>query len=59
MLPTTEISSTTPCQKVIGPQHGAAIPPWLSQMPDKRALFAADTYFRESWEDLLAVVRRS
>ncbi|MFL6161958.1 MAG: nucleoside-diphosphate kinase [Jatrophihabitantaceae bacterium] len=53
MHPAIGISVTAPDLKVIGPEHGAAIPSWLSAMPDKRALFAADTYFRECWEDLL------
>jgi nucleoside diphosphate kinase len=37
---------------IIGPQHGPALPDYLSAMPDKLTLYATDTYFRESWEDL-------
>lgn len=37
---------------LIGPQHGHAVRPSLTRMPRKRALFAVDTYFRESLEDV-------
>jgi nucleoside diphosphate kinase len=37
---------------VLGAEHAPAIPASLSVVPAKRALFAVDTYFRESWEDL-------
>ncbi len=55
MHTTTGISSTAAAPvALVGPQHGAAIPAWLSEMPEKRVLYAADTYFRESWEDAQA-----
>jgi nucleoside diphosphate kinase len=40
---------------IIGPQHGIPLPDGLSRSEDKLALYAADTYFRESWEDLSEV----
>jgi len=40
---------------LIGRQHGIDLPSALSVMPEKLALYAADTYFLESWEDLVAV----
>lgn len=39
----------------IGRNHGAALPDELSRSRDKLDLYATDTYFLESWEDLLAV----
>jgi hypothetical protein len=35
----------------IGPEHGRPLPVWLSRSADKRRLYAADTYFVESFED--------
>lgn len=35
--------------------HGSALPDELSRLPDKRDLYATDTYFLESWEDLVTV----
>ena len=35
----------------IGPQHGRPLPIWLSRSAGKRMLYAADTYFVESFED--------
>lgn len=35
--------------------HGAALPNELSRLPDKRELYSTDTYFLESWEDLVTV----
>lgn len=40
---------------VIGRQHGIDLPGTLSVMPEKLALYATDTHFLESWEDLLEV----
>jgi len=39
----------------IGRNHGGALPDQLSRFQDKLDLYATDTYFLESWEDLLAV----
>jgi hypothetical protein len=36
----------------LGPRHAAPLLDTLSVIPDKKALFAVDTYFRDSWEDL-------
>lgn len=44
-----------PPSVTIGADHAVPLPPWLSALPAKRALFAADSYFRDGWEDLLAV----
>jgi nucleoside diphosphate kinase len=35
--------------------HGGALPAELSRFPDKRDLYATDTYFLESWEDFVTV----
>jgi nucleoside diphosphate kinase len=40
---------------IIGPQHGPTLPPQLSCSTDKLDLYAADTFFIESWEDLVEV----
>lgn len=32
------------------------LPDWLTRMPDKRRLFAEDTYFVEAWQDALETV---
>lgn len=40
---------------IIGPQHGPPLPPQLSRSRDKLDLYAADTFFIESWEDLVEV----
>lgn len=40
---------------IIGPQHGVPLPASLSASQDKLDLYATDTYFRESWEDLIEV----
>jgi nucleoside diphosphate kinase len=40
---------------IIGPDHGPEVPLDLSSCSDKRDLYAADTYFRESWEDLVEI----
>jgi hypothetical protein len=39
----------------LGAEHAPVLPDWLSAVPAKRALFAVDTHFRESWEDLTAL----
>ncbi|MGN6256089.1 MAG: nucleoside-diphosphate kinase [Solirubrobacterales bacterium] len=39
----------------IGRSHGVALPDQLSRFQNKLDLYATDTYFLESWEDLLAV----
>ncbi|MGN6814965.1 MAG: nucleoside-diphosphate kinase [Solirubrobacterales bacterium] len=39
----------------IGRNHGVTLPDQLSRFQDKLDLYATDTYFLESWEDLLAV----
>lgn len=36
-------------------RHGPVLPAGLTCWPDKRDLFAADTYFWEGWEDLVAI----
>ena len=40
---------------IIGPQHGPTIPRELSHSRDKLDLYAADTFFIESWEDLVEI----
>ena len=40
---------------IIGPQHGPILPRELSRSSDKLDLYAADTFFIESWEDLVEV----
>jgi nucleoside diphosphate kinase len=40
---------------IVGPQHGPQLPPELSGSSDKLDLYAADTFFIESWEDLVEV----
>ncbi|MGC9665090.1 AfsA-related hotdog domain-containing protein [Planosporangium sp. 12N6] len=37
---------------ILGPAHAAPVPESLSVSAAKRALFAVDSYFRDSWEDL-------
>ncbi len=41
---------------IVGPQHGASLPRQLSRSSDKLDLYAADTFFVESWEDLVGIV---
>ncbi|NJC74042.1 hypothetical protein HC031_30655 [Planosporangium thailandense] len=36
----------------LGAEHGTPLPESLSVLATKRALFAVDSYFRDSWEDL-------
>ncbi len=38
---------------VVGAAHGLAVPGELSVIEAKRALFAADPWFRDGWEDLV------
>lgn len=40
---------------IVGPQHGSSLPRDLSVSNDKLELYAADTFFVESWEDLIEV----
>jgi nucleoside diphosphate kinase len=44
------------CVAEIGPAHAPPLSPALSRIPSKRALFAADSYFLDSWEDARRVV---
>ncbi|GAA0960665.1 AfsA-related hotdog domain-containing protein [Actinocorallia libanotica] len=43
-------------EATIGGEHAEPVPEALSALPRKRALFAVDSYFRDGWDDLLAVV---
>ena len=44
---------------LIGAEHAPALPVGLSWMDAKLVLFAVDSYFRDAWEDLLAVMERA
>ncbi|GAA2726947.1 hypothetical protein GCM10010439_31310 [Actinocorallia aurantiaca] len=43
-------------EMTIGGEHAEPVPAALSALPRKRALFSVDSYFRDGWDDLLAVV---
>ncbi|WP_106399118.1 AfsA-related hotdog domain-containing protein [Actinocorallia populi] len=42
-------------EATIGGEHAEPVPEALSALPRKRALFSVDGYFRDGWDDLLAV----
>ena len=47
-----EANAAAPVQAVVGPAHGLPVPAELSVDDAKRALFGADAWFRDGWEDL-------